>query len=145
MPTFTDTATDILALMLTAAAIANVADNAASSPLASVYGRLHTASPGAGGNQSTNEIGYTNYAAATTARTTGATGWTVSAGVATNNGTIQWPTCGVTGATATHLSLGKAASGSGRGWWYGSLTVSLPIAQNIRPQADAGAITVAIT
>ena len=45
---------DLLKLVFQGAAIANIADNAASSPLTSLYVALHTADPGAAG---TPEIG----------------------------------------------------------------------------------------
>src|SRR5262245_35265390 len=46
---------DLLKLIFNATPIANIADNAATSPLTNLYLSLHTADPGAGGNQTTNE------------------------------------------------------------------------------------------
>ena len=51
MGTATTTANNILKLYLNATAIANIADNAASSPNTNLYVALHTADPGAGGTQ----------------------------------------------------------------------------------------------
>ena len=42
---------DLLALIFNATAIANIADNAAASPLTSLYVALHTADPGEAGSQ----------------------------------------------------------------------------------------------
>src|SRR3954466_1466757 len=67
---------DLLKLIFNATAIANIADNAATSPLTNLYLSLHTASPGAAGSQTTNEAAYTSYARVAQARTSG--GWTVS-------------------------------------------------------------------
>ena len=63
-----------LVLLFNATAWANVADNAAGSPLTNLYVSLHTADPGEGGSQTTNETAYTNYARQPVARTAG--GWT---------------------------------------------------------------------
>jgi hypothetical protein len=64
MPKSTATANAIINLMYRAAAWANVADNAGSSPATNVYVSMHTASPGTGDDQTTNETAYTNYARA---------------------------------------------------------------------------------
>jgi hypothetical protein len=68
---------DLLKLIFNAVAIANLADNAASSPLTTLYVALHTADPGEAGTQATSEISYTGYARVAVARTSG--GWTVTA------------------------------------------------------------------
>ena len=44
---------DLLKLLFNATAIANVADNAASSPLTNLFVALHTADPGETGTQAT--------------------------------------------------------------------------------------------
>jgi hypothetical protein len=66
----------ILNLIFRAEAWANIADNAASSPLTNLYVSLHTADPGETGNQSTSEIAYTSYARVAVARSS--SGWTSS-------------------------------------------------------------------
>lgn len=68
---------DFLKLVFNATAIANIADNAATSPLTNLYVSLHTADPGEAGDQTTSEITYTSYARVAVARTSG--GWTVTA------------------------------------------------------------------
>ena len=45
----------ILDLLFNATAIANVADNTATSPLTNLYVSLHTGDPGEAGTQTTNE------------------------------------------------------------------------------------------
>src|SRR5574337_121438 len=66
---------DILALIFNATAIANIADNAATSPLTNLFVSLHTADPGEAGDQTTSEATYTGYARVAVVRTSG--GWTV--------------------------------------------------------------------
>lgn len=144
MPKGTTTANDILALYLNATAISNIADNAAASPNTNTYAALHTASPGSGGGQNTNETAYTNYARVAVARTTG--GWSAPSGGASQNAAlIQFPQCGVTGATLTHVSVGKASSGAGVLWWHGALSSSLAVSNLIQPQFAAGALTITET
>lgn len=48
----------------------------AAATVGSLYVSLHTADPGVGGDQSTNEATYTSYARVAVARTTG--GWTIA-------------------------------------------------------------------
>ena len=62
---------DILKLIFNGTAITNVADNAATSPLANLYVSLHTADPTDAGNQTSNEISYTGYARVAVARNSG--------------------------------------------------------------------------
>lgn len=132
MPKSTTFSNDLAALIFNATAIANIADNAASSPLTSLYLSLHTASPGIGGSQLTNETAYTNYVRVAVTRNS--SGWTVSGGAATLNALTQFAQCGVTGATVTHVAIGTASSGSGKVLYAGSLTASRSISDGIQPQ-----------
>lgn len=141
MPKSTATCNSIINLMYRATAWANVADNAASSPLTNTYVALHTADLTAGTNQqSQNETAYTNYARQAVARSTG---WTAASGGATENAaTISFPQCGASGATLTHVSTGVGASGTSAVWHYGALNSSLVVSNGITPQFAAGALTV---
>jgi len=107
---FTDgTESALLKLLFNATAWANVADNAAGSPLTNLYVSLHNADPGEGGSQTTNETAYTNYARQAVARTSG--GWTVSGTDPTqvvNAAIINFPQCGVTGDTLTHWESARS-------------------------------------
>jgi hypothetical protein len=144
MPKSTATCNSVLALLFNATNWANVADNAASSPATNLYLSLHTASPGVGNNQTTNETAYTNYARIAVARTT--SGWAVPSAGATNNVALaQFAQCGVTGATITHVAIGTASSGSGTVLYQGALTSSLAVAAGIQPQFAAAALTVTET
>jgi len=138
MPKSTATCDSILALMYNATAWANVADNAASSPIANVEISLHTGNLTAGNDSQTDlETAYTNYARVPKARTT--LGWEVPASGSTKNeGQIQFPQCGVTGATLTHVATGTAHSGAGHVWHYGQLNSNLVVSSGITPLfADA--------
>lgn len=141
MPKSTATCNSIINLMYRATAWANVADNAASSPLTNTYVALHTADLTAGTNQqSQNETAYTDYARQAVARSTG---WAAASGGATSNAaTISFPQCGASGATLTHVSTGVGASGTSAVWHYGALNSSLAVSSGITPQFAASALTV---
>ena len=139
MPKSTTYCNDLLKLLFNATAIANIADNAATSPLTNLYLSLHTADPGIGGAQTTNETSYTNYARIAVARTSG--GWTVSTNSATNAALAQFAQCGATGATITHVAIGTASSGAGKVLYAGALNSSLAVANGIQPQFAAAALT----
>ena len=62
---------DLLKLIFNATAIANISDNAASSPLTNLFVALHTADPTDSGTQTSNEVAYTSYARVAVARTSG--------------------------------------------------------------------------
>ena len=104
---------DLLKLIFNGGAIANLADNASSAPLTNLYASLHTADPGEGGSQSTNEISYTGYARVAIARTAG--GFTVSGSSATLTSPVDFPEMtGGAGGTVTHFAIGTDASGAGK-------------------------------
>jgi len=143
MPKSTATCNKFLALVFNATTWANIADNAAASPLANLFVSLHTADPGIGNAQTTNEVAYTNYVRIPVVRTV--VGWTVATNTAVNAALAQLAQCGVTGATATHVAIGTAVSGAGNVLYAGALSSSLAIAQNIQPQFAASALTVTET
>ena len=139
MPKSTTFSNDLAALIFNATPIANLADNASSSPATSLYLSLHTASPGIGGAQTTNETAYTNYTRIAVARNSG--GWTVADGAAANTALAQFPQCGASGATITHVAIGTASSGSGKVLYAGALSASLSVANLIQPQFSALALS----
>lgn len=136
MPKSTTFSNDLALLIFNATAIADLAENDSSSPATNLYLSLHTASPGTGGAQTTNETAYTNYVRVAVARS--GVGWTVSGGAAENAALVQFAQCGVTGATITHVAIGTASSGSGKALYQGALNSSLAVALNIQPQFAAG-------
>lgn len=144
MPKSTLTCNSILALIFNATAWADIAQNDGSGPLTDLYLSLHTATPGVGNNQTTNETAYTNYVRIAVERTT--SGWDVPASGATANAALaQFAQCGVTGATITHVAIGTASSGAGTVLYAGALSSSLAVANGIQPQFAAGALDVTET
>jgi len=123
---------DILKILLNATALANVFDNASSSPLTFIQASLHTADPGETGDQTTNEATYGGYARTAVARTT--SGFSVAtSGVATPVANISFPEA--TGGTSavTHFGLGSATSGAGKLFYYGTLTPNITVTSGVTP------------
>lgn len=127
--------TGLLQLIFNGTAIANLADNAASSPLTNLYISLHTADPGEGGTQSTSEIAYTSYARVAVARTAG--GWTISGtspAQAAPVATISFPAGTGGSGTATHFGVGYASTGAGNLIYIGTITPNIVCGNGITPQ-----------
>ncbi len=122
---------DFLKLVFNATAIANIADNAASSPLTNLYVSLHTADPGEAGDQTTSEVAYTSYARVAVARTTG--GWTVTANSVSPVANITFPTGTGGSGTATHVGVGTLSSGAGKLLYKGTLTPNIVCGNGIAP------------
>lgn len=131
---------DLLKLIFNATAIANIADNAATSPLTNLQVSLHTADPGEAGSQTTSEAAYTSYARVAVARTSG--GWTVTANSVSPVANIDFPAgTGGTG-TATHFAIGTASSGAGKLLYSGTVTPNIVMGNGITPRlTTASAIT----
>lgn len=123
---------DLAKLIFQASAIANIADNAAASPLTNLYASLHTADPGEAGDQTTNEIAYTSYARVAVARTSG--GWSVSANVVTPVANVDFPAGTGGSGTATHLGIGTASSGAGKLLMSGTITPNIVCGNGITPR-----------
>lgn len=123
---------DWLKLIFNATAIANIADNAASSPLTNLYVALHTADPTSAGNQTTNEATYTGYARVAVARTSG--GFTVTTNSVSPAATISFPACSGGTNTITNFSIGTASSGSGKILYSGTVTPNISVASGVTPQ-----------
>lgn len=123
---------DWLKLIFNATAIANLADNAASSPLTNLYVSLHTADPGEAGNQSTNEIAYTSYARVAVARTTG--GWTVTNNSVSPVANIDFPAATGGSGTVTYFGVGSASSGTGVLYYSGTVTPNISVTSGVTPR-----------
>lgn len=123
---------DLLKLLFNGTAIANIADNAGTSPLTDLYVALHTADPGEAGDQTTNEIAYTSYARVAVARS--GAGWTVSANSVSPAAAITFPTGTGGSGTATYVSIGTDASGAGKILYKGALTPNVVCGNGITPQ-----------
>jgi hypothetical protein len=123
---------DLLKLIFNATAIANMADNAASSPLTNLQVSLHTADPGEGGDQTTSEAAYTSYARVAVARTSG--GWTVTNNSVSPAADITFPAGTGGSGTATHFGVGTASSGAGKLLYKGPLTPNVVMGNGITPK-----------
>jgi hypothetical protein len=123
---------DFLKLVYNATAIANIADNAATSPLTNLFVALHTADPGETGTQSTSEAAYTGYARVSVARTTG--GWTVTGNSVSPVANVTFGTCTASaGSPITHASVGVASSGATKILHSGALTPNITMAVGVTP------------
>lgn len=131
---------DLLKLIFNATAIANIADNAASSPLTNIQVGLHTADPGEAGSETTSEAAYTSYARVAVARTTG--GWTVTTNSVSPVANIDFPAATGGSETETHFHVGTAASGAGKILYSGTVTPNISVSSGVTPRlTTATAIT----
>lgn len=122
---------DLLALIFTATAIANIADNAASSPLTNIQYSLHTADPGEAGNQTTSEAAYTSYARVAVARS--GSGHTVTNNSVSPNANISFPAGTGGSGTVTYFAAGTAASGTGKVLYSGTVTPNIVTGNGVTP------------
>lgn len=127
---------DLVKLIFNATAIANIADNAASSPLTNLYVSLHTADPGEAGDQTTSETTYTSYARVAVARTSG--GWTITNNSVSPVATISFPACTGGTATITYAAIGTASSGAGKILYKGAISPNISVSTGVTPQIAAG-------
>jgi hypothetical protein len=124
--------TDILGLIFNGTPIANLADNAAVSPLTNLYVSLHTADAGEAGSQTTSEAAYTSYARVAVARTSGA--WTVASGSVSPVANIDFPIATGGSETERYFAIGTAASGAGKILYSGAITPNIAVTTNTLPR-----------
>ncbi|MGB8834040.1 MAG: hypothetical protein WCC95_17960 [Candidatus Sulfotelmatobacter sp.] len=112
------------------------------SPATNLYVSLHTANPGAAGNQGTSEAAYTNYARVAVVRTN--VGWTLTGETITNASVINFPASGSGPETETYVGIGLSGSAhdSGTLLWFGALTSSLVVNSGITPSIAASALSI---
>lgn len=131
---------DLLKLIFNATAIAGLADNAASSPVTSLYVSLHTADPGETGTQSTSEATYTGYGRVAVARTSA--GWTVTGNSVSPVADISFPAATAGTNTITHMGIGTSATGAGKLLYKGALSPTIAVANGVTPiVAKASTVT----
>lgn len=123
---------DFLKLIFNGTAIADLADNDATSPLTNLYVALHTADPGEAGDQTTSEVTYTSYARVAVARTSG--GWTVTANSVSPVANITFPAGTGGSGTVTHFSVGTLSTGAGKLLYSGTVTPNVVTGNGITPQ-----------
>jgi hypothetical protein len=124
------TETDLLALMFNATALSWNA-------VTQLDLHLHTADPGEAGTSSTSEATYGSYALVTVNRNSG--GFTVSGNTMSNTALVQFPQCTSGSNTITHVSITPRASTQIIA--SGALSSSIPVSTGIRPQFEAGQLT----
>lgn len=130
----------LLLLMFNATLFANVAINATSAPITSIFASLHTADPGTAGDQTTSEIAYTSYARVTVARTSG--GWTVTTNSCSPVAAMTFPAGTGGSGTATFFALGSLVSGAGVRFYSGTVTPNIVCGAGITPSlSTASTIT----
>jgi hypothetical protein len=135
-------ANSILLLIFQATTWANVAVNATSSPITSIFYSLHTASP-ASGNQTTSEAAYPSYARQAVNRSGTTPNFGVSTNVATQSATVNFPaSTGSPSETETYLGLGTLTSGAGVIIFYGALSPTIAVtAAGVTPSITSCTVT----
>ena len=131
---------NILKLIFNATNWANVADNAAASPITTISMALHTADPGDAGTQSTSESAYAGYLRQSVNRNT--SGWTVASGnpsTAALAANVDYPPSGGTATTVSNFSAGKPGGGATDIYWTGALSPPIAIgASGVIPRLNSG-------
>jgi hypothetical protein len=121
----------ILDLLFNATAIPNLAVNATASPATTLTIALHTADPGEGGTQLTNETAYTGYARVTVARTAG--GWVRTGNSMSPVAAVDFGECtAAPGGPITHASIGTGVSNNIM--YSGTLTPNITMAVGVIPR-----------
>lgn len=123
---------DLMKLIFNGTAIANLADNAATSPLTNLYVSLHTADPGEAGTQTTSEATYTSYARVAVLRTSG--GWVVTNNSVSPYATISFPAATGGTETLTHFAIGTASTGTGKILYSGTISPTIAVTTGVTPQ-----------
>ena len=124
--------TAILDLIFQGVAIADIAENDTTTPLAQYFVSLHTADPGEGGTQLTSEATYGAYARVGVTRTAG--GWAVTGGVASPVADITFPQATSGSNTITHAMVGTLATGAGVHLFSGTVTPNITVTTNVTPR-----------
>lgn len=124
--------TDILELLFNGTAIADLAENDATSPATSLYVSLHSADPGETGDQTTSECAYTSYARVAVTRD--GSNWTVSGNSVTPAATISFPAATGSTCTVTYFGIGTASSGAGYLMYKGTVTPNISVSSGVTPK-----------
>jgi len=122
----------ILNLLFNGTTIANVAQNASSSPATAFFISLHTASPSETGTQSSNEATYADYARVSVNRNSG--GWTITNNSVSPTASISFPEASGGTNTITHIGIGLNATGSGTLLFHGALNSSITVNAGVTPR-----------
>lgn len=129
---------DVVKLIFNATAIANIADNAATSPLTQLFLSLHTADPGEAGSQTTSEATYTGYARVGVNRNSG--GFSITTNTVTLVANTDFGACTAGTNTITHFAIGTASTGTGKVLYKGALSPSISVTSGVTPRILSGTI-----
>jgi hypothetical protein len=131
----------LLLLIFNNTDIANIGDAGGlqnSATAGSLYVSLHTSDPGEAGDQTTNEITYTDYARVAVARS--GAGWTVTGNSVSPASTVSFPIGRGGRATATHLGVGTASSGAGSLLYKGAISPTIVCGAGVTPQLTTATV-----
>lgn len=131
------TATNVIKLLFNGTPIANIADNAASGPLTSLYLALHTASP-SGGNQSTSEATYPGYTRVAVVRT--ASGFTAASAAVALVANTSFPASTGGSETEQYFSVGTASTGAGAIFFWGTISPNIQVSASVTPVLNTGSM-----
>lgn len=123
---------DILKLIFNATAIADLAENDATSPLANLYVSLHTADPGEAGTQLTSEATYTSYARVAVARS--GAGFTVTNNSVSPAANIDFAAATGGTNTITHFGIGTTSAAAGILLYSGTVTPNIAVTSGVTPR-----------
>lgn len=128
----------ILGLLFNATPISQIAINASSTPLTSLWVSLHTADPGETGTQGTSEASYAGYTRISVARTTA--GWVVTGNSVSPVATITYGTATSTSTgTLTHFGCGASSASTGGALYYkGTISPNINYGQNVVARLTTG-------
>jgi|SRR5208337_3303007 len=133
----------LLLLIFNGTTITSIAQNVSSTPATVLCVALHTADPGSGGAQSTNEAAYGSYARISVNRNSG--GWTVSGNQVSLTSLEQFPAATSGSETETYFSVavptsGSTCSGSLTILYRGPITPNLVISTGVTPELTTGTL-----
>lgn len=131
----------LLALVFQNTNIANIGDATGlrgAATAGQLFFALHTADPGEAGTQATSEVAYTGYARVGVARSSG--GFTITGNSVSPAANVDFPACTAGSATATHFSVGVAASGAGVVLYKGAITPAIAIAAGVTPRLSTATV-----
>lgn len=126
---------DLLSLLLTATAIANVASSTGTaSPITDIWASLHTADPTDAGTQGSGEANYSGYTRIAVTRSTA--GFVVSSGSASPVAAITFPeAASTTTMTLTHCAFGQAsATTDGKIFYSGAISPNINVGLAVQPR-----------
>lgn len=129
---------DLLNLIFHGDNVANIADNAATSPLTSLWLALHTATVGEAGNQTTNEASYGAYARVAVARSSAASGFKVTGSTVYLGSNKDFPAATSGSASCTYFSVGTASSGTGKVLYWGAISPTISVSTGVTPRLTTG-------